>query len=67
MFESSFFLLGNVVDEAEIEQNLIISQKVGLGGVQITPIYGLKGEEPNYLDYLSSYKKTGHSGRDAYI
>ncbi|HZJ20843.1 MAG TPA: glycosyl hydrolase, partial [Pricia sp.] len=45
--------MGNAVDKAGIEQNLIAFQKAGLGGVEITPIYGVKGEEPNYLDYLS--------------
>lgn len=45
--------MGNAIDKTGIEQNLIAFQKAGLGGVEITPIYGVKGEETNYLDYLS--------------
>jgi hypothetical protein len=45
--------MGSAVDKAGIKQNLIAFQKAGLGGVEITPIYGVKGEEANYLNYLS--------------
>ena len=45
--------MGNAVDTAGIRQELIAFERAGLGGVEITPIYGVKGEEPNYLDFLS--------------
>lgn len=28
-------------------------QKAGLGGLEITPIYGVKGQEANFIDFLS--------------
>ncbi len=45
--------MGSAVDKKNIHQNLIALQKAGIGGVEITPIYGVKGEEENYLDFLS--------------
>ncbi|WP_149274743.1 glycosyl hydrolase [Pareuzebyella sediminis] len=45
--------MGNAVDTAGIRQNLQALSDGGLGGVEITPIYGVQGEEVNYLDYLS--------------
>ncbi len=45
--------MGNAVDRKNIEHSLVELSKAGLGGVEIQPIYGVKGEEPNYLDYLS--------------
>ncbi|SHI57930.1 hypothetical protein SAMN04488513_101698 [Pseudozobellia thermophila] len=45
--------MGNAVDGAGIEKALVSMGKAGLGGVEIQPIYGVKGEEANYLDYLS--------------
>ncbi|GLB51253.1 glycosyl hydrolase family 2 [Neptunitalea chrysea] len=45
--------MGNAVDSTGIKYNLIALQKAGIGGVEITPIYGVKGEESNYLKFLS--------------
>ena len=45
--------MGSAVDSVNIKQNLIDLQKVGIGGVEIAPIYGVKGEEENFIDYLS--------------
>ena len=45
--------MGSAVDKKNIRQNLIALQDAGIGGVEITPIYGAKGEEQNYLDFLS--------------
>ncbi len=45
--------MGNAVDRKNIANSLVELSKAGLGGVEIQPIYGVKGEEPNYLDYLS--------------
>ena len=45
--------MGNAVDSAGIRHNLVSLNKAGIGGVEITPIYGVKGEEDNYIPYLS--------------
>ena len=45
--------MGNAIDKKGIQQNLLALQKAGIGGVEITPIYGVKGEEANYLKFLS--------------
>ncbi|MFK7925823.1 MAG: glycosyl hydrolase [Bacteroidia bacterium] len=45
--------MGSAMDKKNIRSTLIQYQQAGLGGVEITPIYGVKGEEANYLDYLS--------------
>jgi hypothetical protein len=45
--------MGNAVDEQNL--NLILKKyaDAGLGGVEITPIYGAKGFEKQYLQFLS--------------
>jgi len=45
--------MGNAVDKKNIRKNLIALNNAGVGGVEITPIYGVKGEEDNFLDHLS--------------
>ena len=45
--------MGSAVDSVNIKQNLIDLNNVGIGGVEIAPIYGVKGEEANFIDYLS--------------
>ncbi|APU68149.1 glycosyl hydrolase [Christiangramia flava] len=45
--------MGNAVDKENIRTNLIALDSAGIGGVEITPIYGVKGEEANFLDHLS--------------
>ena len=45
--------MGSAVDEKNLKQNLIDLHNVGIGGVEIAPIYGVKGEEDNFIDYLS--------------
>jgi len=44
---------GNAVDTANIAYNLEMMDSAGIGGVNIVPIYGVKGEEDNFLEYLS--------------
>lgn len=46
--------LGSAVNEKGLTYNLEEMSKAGIGGVEITPIYGVKGEEANYIDYLSA-------------
>jgi len=45
--------MGNAVDSIGIKYNLEALHKAGIGGVEITPIYGVKGEEDNFIEYLS--------------
>ncbi|MGN6539696.1 MAG: glycosyl hydrolase [Ginsengibacter sp.] len=44
---------GNAVDTTGINYNLKALQKAGFGGVEITPVYGVKGYESHFIDYLS--------------
>lgn len=45
--------MGNILDEANITLQLEEFAKAGLGGVEITPIYGVYGYEDQFIDYLS--------------
>lgn len=45
--------LGSAVDAANIDYNITEYSKVGIGGVEITPIYGVQGNESNEIHYLS--------------
>ena len=45
--------LGSDVDSANLTYNLEAFAKAGIGGVEITPIYGVKGREEHTIDYLS--------------
>lgn len=45
--------MGNAVDEKNLGKLLAEYDEVGLGGVEIAPIYGAKGFEDRYLDFLS--------------
>ena len=45
--------LGSAVDPEGLTYNLEEFAKKGLGGVEITPIYGVKGNEANDISFLS--------------
>jgi hypothetical protein len=45
--------LGSAVDALNLERLLTEYHAAGLGGVEICPIYGAKGYEKRFLDYLS--------------
>jgi len=45
--------LGNILDSAEITRELESFSEAGLGGVEITPLYGVKGYEKEFTDHLS--------------
>lgn len=45
--------MGSAVDEKGLDKQLIKLSKAGFGGVEIVPIYGAKGFENCYLNYLS--------------
>jgi len=45
--------MGNAVDKENISYNLKIYSEAGFGGVHIIPIYGVKGYEDKFIDFLS--------------
>jgi hypothetical protein len=44
---------GSAVDKAQLTAQLTAIAKAGIGGVEITPIYGVRGGEAHYIDFLS--------------
>ncbi len=45
--------LGSAVDETNLTRQLTEFRDAGFGGVEICPIYGAKGYEDRYIDFLS--------------
>lgn len=45
--------LGSAVDSLNLTYNLETYAKAGIGAVEITPIYGVQGNEKNDIDFLS--------------
>ena len=45
--------MGNGVSREGIEAQLVAFSEAGMGGVEITPIYGVRGYEEQYIDFLS--------------
>jgi alpha-L-rhamnosidase len=45
--------MGNAVDTNGLRINMEKYQAAGLGGLELTPIYGVKGYEDRFIDYLS--------------
>lgn len=45
--------MGSAVDEKNLTWNLEQLSQAGIGSVEITPIYGVQGNDANELDYLS--------------
>ena len=45
--------LGSAVDKEGLTYNLEEFAKAGIGGYEVTPIYGVQGNEANDIDYLS--------------
>ncbi|MBR1667160.1 MAG: glycosyl hydrolase family 2 [Bacteroidaceae bacterium] len=45
--------LGSAVDSVGLDYNLSELAKAGIGGVEITPIYGVQGNDANDISYLS--------------
>ncbi len=46
--------MGSAVDEPNLVDLISRYGKAGFGGLEITPIYGAVGFEPNYISFLSS-------------
>lgn len=59
--------MGNAVDKENITRQLEVFEKAGLGGVEITPIYGVKGYESKFIDYLSPlwFEMLDHTANEA--
>jgi glycosyl hydrolase family 106( putative alpha-L-rhamnosidase) len=45
--------MGSAVDEAEITRQLQLFQAAGIGGVEISPIDGVTGEQARFIPFLS--------------
>jgi hypothetical protein len=45
--------LGSAVDKEDLTRQLTLFQQAGIGGVEICPIYGAKGCEKQFIDFLS--------------
>jgi hypothetical protein len=45
--------MGSAVNEPDIAKNLEDFAQAGFGGMHIIPIFGVKGEEANFIPYLS--------------
>ena len=45
--------LGSAVNRRDLSTALAQYEKAGLGGLELTPIYGVRGEEGRFLDFLS--------------
>ncbi|HET7536233.1 MAG TPA: glycosyl hydrolase, partial [Candidatus Didemnitutus sp.] len=46
---------GSAVDQAGITRELEALSRAGIGGVEITPIYGARGYENRYIEFLSPH------------
>ena len=44
---------GSAVDKKNLTASMQLYQQAGLGGLEITPIYGVKGTEDKFIDFLS--------------
>ncbi len=44
---------GSAVDKPNLTAAMQLYQQAGLGGLEITPIYGVKGTEEKFIDFLS--------------
>ena len=51
--QTRWWWMGNAVDSKNIESLLKEYSRIGIGGVEIVPIYGAKGFENTYIKYLS--------------
>lgn len=59
--------MGSAVDDVNLTQQLETFQATGMGGMHIIPIYGAKGYENRYIDYLSPawMKRLSHTVSEA--
>jgi hypothetical protein len=45
--------LGSAVNRRDLSAALALYEKAGLGGLELTPIYGVRGEERRFINFLS--------------
>ncbi|HEV2860844.1 MAG TPA: glycosyl hydrolase [Pyrinomonadaceae bacterium] len=45
--------LGSAVNRRDLSTELEKYERAGLGGLELTPIYGVRGEESKFIEYLS--------------
>jgi hypothetical protein len=45
---------GSAVEPGELTRQLTVLRDAGIGGVEITPIYGVRGTEDRFIPYLSA-------------
>ncbi len=59
--------MGSAVDNQNLTRLLEQYERAGLGGVEITPIYGVKGEEKSFIPFLSPtwMDRLGHTLNEA--
>ena len=50
---SRWWWMGNILPEKDLTQAMEAYFQAGLGGLEITPIYGVKGYEEKYIPFLS--------------
>jgi len=50
---SRWWWMGSIVNEKDLTAEMEKYAKAGLGGLEITPIYGVKGYEDRFINYLS--------------
>ncbi|HEX6848290.1 MAG TPA: glycosyl hydrolase [Chitinophagaceae bacterium] len=50
---SRWWWQGSAVDKQNLTASMQLYQQAGLGGLEITPIYGVGGHENKFIDYLS--------------
>src|SRR3978361_176951 len=44
---------GSAVNKSDLTAAMQLYQQAGLGGMEVTPIYGVKGTEDQFIHYLS--------------
>jgi hypothetical protein len=51
---SRWWWFGSIADSTSLRVELKRYAEAGLGGLELTPIYGVRGEEPRFAPYLSA-------------
>ncbi len=51
---SRWWWMGSILNEEDLATEMRKYEEVGLGGLEITPIYGVKGYEDRFIPYLSN-------------
>ncbi|MHC4658174.1 MAG: glycosyl hydrolase [Planctomycetota bacterium] len=59
--------LGSAVDKEGLTEHLEAYHKAGMGGVHVIPIYGVRGKEERFIEYLSPrwMEMLAHTAREA--